>query len=187
MSLDGVSRGIYEAWMGHKRYLDEAYHRYSLEQLANIYKDNMDAVSIYGGAGVSEFKQKLDAIEKEVKEKDEELRKVNEMLDKLGIPNDRPLEQRLLEYFRIIQAKQTQSTHQPMKTEPRPLPKPTQTMLIVKKEPSQFDIGMGLTRKPSQDVITCPKDNQAYPVGVCRRCPEEHSCKTYREYKKFWT
>lgn len=87
MSLDGVSRDIYEAWMGHKRYLDEAYHRYSLEQLGNIYEANMDAVSIYGGAGVSDFEQKLDAIEKEVKEKDEELRKVNEMLDKLGIPN----------------------------------------------------------------------------------------------------
>ena len=110
MSLAGVPKDIYEAWMGHTGYLGGAYKRYSKEQTAKIYKKNMNVVTIYGGATDSEFMKKLNAIEEEVKAKDAELNKVNEMLDKLGIPNDRPLEQRLLEYFRITQTQQIQPT-----------------------------------------------------------------------------
>ena len=157
------------AWMGHSAYLAKAYER--PKELAQTYKKAMDAVTIYGGAGVSEFKDKLEAIEREVKEKDEELHKVNEMLDKLGIPNDRPLEERLLEYFKVTQTKQIGTTPQTVKTEPRPPTKPLSKPLIVKEQPKEVEKpkATGYSRfaapkqKPS-DYITCTKTKQAYTL-----------------------
>jgi len=159
-SKRGIPRDVYEgAFMGHEEYLDASYKRYRPEEVDELYKKNMDAVTIYGGVA-SDFKQKLEAIEKEVKAKDEELSKVNEMLDKLGIPNDRPLEQRLLEYFRITQTRQ-QTT--PIKSEPIPEPKPsTQTPKPEAVTPTQMPI------KPPISPIT-EKPKYGPPPKKCLR------------------
>jgi len=137
MSLAGVPNDIYEAWMGHTGYLGGAYKRYSKEQTAKIYKDHMNAVTIYGSSIDSEFMKKLNAVEEEVKTKDAELSKVNEMLDKLGIPNDRPLEQRLLEYFRITQTRQIENTSQPIKSEPSTLPMQPKSSEVSMEQPEK--------------------------------------------------
>jgi len=70
------------------------------------------------------------------------------------------------------------------KTEVKTLPNSTQPMPIVKEKSSQSSKDKGLTQKPSQNNITCPKDNLAYPVDICRRCPKENSCATYQNWKK---
>lgn len=74
----------------------------------------------------------------------------------------------------------------------RKLTKQAQTVNLLAKEsssvtakptPSQYDIDVA---KPDEEYITCPKDNVAYPVNVCKGCPEEDGCSTYQEYKQFW-
>ena len=52
-----------------------------------------------------------------------------------------------------------------------------------KPAPSQYDIDVGKTDK---EYITCPQDNLAYPINVCKGCPKKDRCSTYREYKQFW-
>ena len=100
--MDGVHDNIIQAWMGHSKYLAESYDRFNEEQLAKIYRDHMESVSVYGTGSISEFRKKLEAIEEEAKHDKEEIQKVNEMLDKMGIPNDRPLEDRLLIGFQEL-------------------------------------------------------------------------------------
>jgi len=124
--MDGVHDNIIQAWMGHSKYLAEAYDRFTQEQLAKMYRDHMDAVSVYGSGSTSKFMKKLEAIEKDVKHKDEELSKVREMLDKLGIPNDRPLEDRLLIGFsKLAEIKQPApkepSSEEPKRESPSPI------------------------------------------------------------------
>lgn len=166
MSLAGVPNDIYEAWMGHTGYLGGAYKRYSKEETAKIYKNQMNAVTIYGSSIDSEFMKKLNAVEEEVKAKDVELSKVNEMLDKLGIPNDRPLEQRLLEYFRITQTRQIE---QPTKSEPviyTPKPKSSEVSMRQPEEPKEIE-----KPKPGE----CLRKIRTFQWDVqCKTCRDRH-------------
>jgi len=166
MSLAGVPNDIYEAWMGHTGYLGGAYKRYSKQQTAKIYKKHMNAVTIYGSSIDSEFMKKLSAIEEEVKTKDAELSKVNEMLDKLGIPNDRPLEQRLLEYFRITQTRQIE---QPTKSGPvtyTPEPKSSEVSMRQPEEPKEIE-----KPKPGE----CLRKVRTFQWDVqCKVCIDRH-------------
>lgn len=51
---------IVEAYAGHSRYLDEAYKRYSLQQLADFYKKGMHRLSIFETtAGFNEINENL--------------------------------------------------------------------------------------------------------------------------------
>jgi len=47
MSEAGLQESIVHAWMGHKGYLDSAYKRYTKDALRQMYKDHMDAVTIF--------------------------------------------------------------------------------------------------------------------------------------------
>jgi len=137
-SKRGIPRDVYEgAFMGHEEYLDASYKRYRPEEIDQLYIKNMDAITVYGGAVPSNFLEKLEAIEKETKEKDEalrqkdeELKKVDEVLDKLGIENHRPREERLLEYFRMTQEAKIQK--QVIKSESVPPTKPVQNTPTIK-------------------------------------------------------
>jgi Site-specific recombinase XerD len=164
MSEAGVQESIIHAWMGHKGYLDSAYKRYTKEKLAQMYKDQMDAVSIYGSGSDSEFKQKLEAVEKESKQDKEELRKVDEMLDKLGISNDRSREERLLEYFRTIQTKQIPQLN---KVEPSTLPKQTKSSEVSMEEPKKVE-------QPKSDK--CLRGIRSFQWDVqCEICKLRHT------------
>jgi len=85
-----------------------------------------------------------------------------------------------------IETVEEPSKPQPSFSEPKRSGKPSETMPIVKERVSQSDIDVDLTQKPLRDLITCPKDKKAYPLSVCKRCPEESSCETYQNWKKFW-
>lgn len=154
---------VVDGWMGHKAYLGEAYDRPEGIEADQLYKKHMEAVTIYGSMP-SDFAQKLEAMEKESKAKDDELRKVDEMLDKLGIDNDRSREERLLEYFRITQ---TRETTQPTKTELPTIPRETKSSEVSKpvydpKEHAKLDAQVtekkewicvrGLPRHPNPEM-----------------------------------
>lgn len=47
MKLAGVPDVVVHAWMGHKKYLEEAYGRYPKVKLAEIYKEHMNVVTVY--------------------------------------------------------------------------------------------------------------------------------------------
>jgi len=148
MSEATVQESVIHAWMGHKGYLDSAYKRYTKEKLAQMYRDHMDAISIYGSGVSSEFTKKLEEIESQVKEKDAELQMVHETLDKLGIPNDRPLEQRLLEYFKVMQTKQT--------SQPSIIEAATPTQTVQKPKPTSVE------EVQQEGYFTCQRDFKAY-------------------------
>jgi len=165
MALANVPDMIVHGWMGHSAYLAEAYDRPE-EELTKLYLDHMDAVSVYGSGTSSEFKKKLEAIEKESKQDKEELRKVNEMLNKLGISNDRPLEERLLEYFRLTQTKQTS---QPIKSEtniPSEQPKSSETVI---EKPKPLPVPTK-PLKQNPDLVYCPNKEDWIHKVYCGTC-----------------
>ena len=124
MSEAGVQESIIHAWMGHKGYLDSAYKRYSKQKLAEMYRDHMDAVSIYGvSADVTAFREKLDSMEKKLEAQQKDQTLVEELFNKYNIPNDRPMNERLVDLIVQIQRKAA-TTPQPSKVEPNRSSKP---------------------------------------------------------------
>lgn len=191
-SKRGIPRDVYEgAFMGHEEYLDASYKRYRPEEIDELYKKHMDAITVYGGMP-SNFKEKLEAIEKEkieqtqaIKEKDEELRKVDEMLDKLGIGNDRSREERLLEYFRITQTPSkneviTSPTQITQKHEASPtrLEQPKQTtpntpiQIVQKRSVSNehWEKEAKSFMKVKEDIVWCPDKDDWIHTVKCELC-----------------
>ena len=68
---------IVEAYAGHSRYLDEAYKRYSLQQLAEFYKKGMHRLLIFEAqpANAEVFEQ--------LKQKDDQMRTMQETLEEM--------------------------------------------------------------------------------------------------------
>jgi hypothetical protein len=117
----------------------------------------MNIVQIYDtDAGASEWAKKLDAIQEEVKTKDAELLKVREVLDKLGISRDKPLDEGLLEYFRITQQMQVQTQ------QPRSAPSPSVPIAPIVKEP--------LSKPTSNAPLWCPNKEEWIKEEQCTPC-----------------
>jgi site-specific recombinase XerD len=114
MSEAGLQESVIHAWMGHKGYLDDAYKRYTKDALRQMYKDHMSAVTIFEQGSTSEFRKKLEAIQKDLDAKNEQLQaknkevaKFNDVMDALGIDKNKPQDDRYLEFFRITLKGQT--------------------------------------------------------------------------------
>ena len=174
---------VVDGWMGHSAYLSEAYDRPQGIGADELYKKHMDVVTIYAGGDEAELKQfrdKLEVIEKENKQKADELSKVDELLDKMGVPNHRPREERLLEFAKMYLASQTESSQPPKSEVPNPI-QVTQTMPIVKdsepQEPKRVVIVDNVTFA-SNCLRHCKTFDQ---VEACRQC---HSVFLYDYYEK---
>lgn len=74
---------VVEALMGHEGYLTDSYRRYSLEQLADFYKQAMHAVTVFGDKSLSE-------LEANMKSKSDELQT---LVNSLSIDNLRMKQQ----------------------------------------------------------------------------------------------
>lgn len=70
-AIEGGS-DVVHALMGHEEYLDAAYQRYNLEQLSGMYKKAMKSLSIY------ERESDLTEVHSELKEKDQQITKLQE-------------------------------------------------------------------------------------------------------------
>lgn len=72
---------IVEAYAGHSKYLDEAYKRYTLQQLAEFYKKGMHRLLIFESQDLSDVSDKLSAVEKKNKELEELMHMQSMQLD----------------------------------------------------------------------------------------------------------
>jgi len=186
----GVPESTIHAWMGHTAYLEAEYKRHSLEKLAKTYRDHMDAVSVYGSGSVSEFRRKLDAIEEESRHDKEDIRKANELLDKLGVPDDRPLEERLLIGFsKLAEIKQLapkepsyeepkrdfqQAKPQLPKSEPLRHTKPVQKPQVLMKPTEKHKV---------DDWVVCPdRDDWVRKSVECKQCRQDN----FKKFKECW-
>ena len=75
MTYAGVPLDVAEALMGHEGYLTDAYRRYSVEQLGEMYLKGVHAVTVFeGSADISDIKKQL-------KDKDDELDVLQKEMD----------------------------------------------------------------------------------------------------------
>jgi len=59
MLSDNVSPNVVQKWIGHKAYLASSYDRFTEKELAKIYLEHMDAVSIYVSDAETEQSQRI--------------------------------------------------------------------------------------------------------------------------------
>lgn len=82
---------IVEAYAGHSKYLDEAYKRYSLQQLAGFYKKGMHRLNIFESPDVS-------GIYEQLKDKDRQIAEMKTKLDKFdGLLENKEFLQKIID------------------------------------------------------------------------------------------
>jgi len=163
MGLANVSDLVVHAWMGHKAYLN-TYDKLGKEEMANLYRDHMDAVSIYTISGdVTAFREQLDSLTNQVETQKKDKKLVEELLTKYDIPDDIPMNERLISLITKIQQK-PEAPATPPQTEPvtpsKPVSKPPEIHVETKKE---------LVKEDSK-LIWCPyKEDWINPIK-CETC-----------------
>jgi integrase len=164
MTEAGVPESIIHAWMGHKGYLDSAYKRYTKDKLAQMYKQHMDAVTIYehSSVDVKSFLEELEAKTKQIRELQENESFVYGLLEKYNIPNDRPLKDRLIE---LVIKLQIPPQPIPIKSEPVT---PIQVMQkpSISNEPKNSDI----------DIPIKPREILEQPIAKIELPPMTRAC-----------
>jgi len=166
MGLAGVKDFVVHAWQGHKAYLSQAYDRLSKEEMAKQYLDHMDAVSIYDvSVDVTSFKEKLASMSQQLETQKKDRSLVEALLTEHGIPDDKPMDERLISLITKMQQKPEPAAPPESKpvAPPKPVPKPQRSQKIhveTKKE---------LVKEDSK-LIWCPyKDDWIDPIK-CETC-----------------
>jgi len=182
MTLDGMPEPIVQGLMGHSGYLDKSYKRYPKEKLAEMYKEHMDAVTIYehGSVDVKGFLDEIDAKTKQIKQFQENEGFVYGLLERYNIPNDRPLKDRLIELVVKLQTPiqpQPQPILQPSKSEPdTPIQVTQNPSVMSERNETMPPIPIKPKEIPQQPI---PKPKVTY--ATTRACPLKSSYVPKRE------
>ena len=166
MTLHGMSEPIVQGLMGHTGYLDKSYKRYPKEKLAEIYKEHMDAVTIYehSSVDVKSFLEELEAKTKQIKELQENESFVYGLLEKYNIPNDRPLKDRLIELIIKLQIP------------PQPIPQPSKSELVTPIQVMQKPSILNEPKNSDIDIPIKPREILEQPIAKIELPPMTRAC-----------
>jgi integrase len=198
MSEAGLQESIIHAWMGHKGYLDSAYKRYTKEKLAQMYREHMDAVTIYeysSSRDVQALKEEMqksiedakNAVQENIKLKENE-QYLRDVFKEYGVTNNRPIPEMMVDLVHKLKDQLQVAIPQPIKSEPVTPSKSEPTQVTQKSEdketmppppikpkeipeqPTSFE-----PRRMVIDIKACPmKSNYVHKSVDCEECKRQN-------------
>jgi integrase len=191
MSEAKVQESIVHAWEGHKAYLDDAYKRYTKDALRQMYKDHMDAVTIFeysAAHDVQALKEEMqksienakNAMQENIKLKENE-RYLRQTFQEFGVTNNRPIQEMMVDLVHKLIANVQKEIPQPTKSEPATPIQVVQNPSIVNDHEQTAQSKEVATPEPklqTPEWVACPTG-----IWVKKQdCEQQCKTSTFKQY-----